>query len=98
MLIFTGSAASPGKPRAGYKSSTMTGNRKLESAGSVGRRSIYDANKPSFDDKSNTSTESPRYVLDANDLNRDSFLTTLKEIKKERKQTSRYKILTWHFM
>ncbi|XP_052125830.1 serine/threonine-protein kinase MARK2-like isoform X6 [Frankliniella occidentalis] len=60
MPVDSSSAASPGKPRMSYKSSTMSGNRKLESAGSVSRRStIYDANKPSFDDKSNTSSEAP---------------------------------------
>ncbi|XP_034235189.1 serine/threonine-protein kinase MARK2-like isoform X10 [Thrips palmi] len=63
MPVDSSSAASPGKPRMGYKSSTMSGgNRKLESAGSVGRRSIYDANKPSFDDKSNASSETPSVV------------------------------------
>ncbi|XP_034235188.1 serine/threonine-protein kinase MARK2-like isoform X9 [Thrips palmi] len=64
MPVDSSSAASPGKPRMGYKSSTMSGgNRKLESAGSVGRRSIYDANKPSFDDKSNASSETPSSVV-----------------------------------
>ncbi|KAK3930764.1 Serine/threonine-protein kinase MARK2 [Frankliniella fusca] len=64
MPVDSSSAASPGKPRMSYKSSTMSGNRKLESAGSVSRRStIYDANKPSFDDKSNTSSEAPSSVV-----------------------------------